>query len=53
MVRKLNDGRTFRIIKLFRTQEAMADALARNGLDTDVRETANYFQYGIGTKRIQ
>jgi ubiquinone/menaquinone biosynthesis C-methylase UbiE len=53
MVRKLNDGRTFRIIKLFRTQGAMADALARNGLDTDVRETANYFQYGIGTKRIQ
>ena len=53
MVRKLNDGRTFRIIKLFRTQEAMADALVRNGLDTDVRETANYFQYGIGTKRIQ
>ena len=51
MVRKLNDGRTYRIIKLFRTRQAMADALARNGLDTDVRETEHFFQYGVGIKR--
>jgi hypothetical protein len=28
----------------------MATALERNGLPTDVRETARYFQYGIGNK---
>jgi demethylmenaquinone methyltransferase/2-methoxy-6-polyprenyl-1,4-benzoquinol methylase len=50
MVRRLNDGRTFRILKIFRDIPTMRAALARNGLKTDVRETARYFQYGIGEK---
>lgn len=50
MVRRLNDGRTFRILKIFRDASTMRAALARNGLKTDVRETARYFQYGIGEK---
>jgi len=50
MTRRLNDGRTYRIVKIFRPVEVMSAALARNGLPTDVRETARYFQYGIGAK---
>jgi demethylmenaquinone methyltransferase/2-methoxy-6-polyprenyl-1,4-benzoquinol methylase len=50
MTRRLNDGRTYRIVKIFRPAEIMAAALERNGLPTDVRETARYFQYGIGNK---
>lgn len=50
MTRRLNDGRTYRIVKIFRLREEMAAALARNGLPADVRETARYFQYGVGRK---
>ena len=50
MTRRLNDGRTYRIVKIFRPAAVMAEALERNGLPTDVRETARYFQYGIGTR---
>lgn len=50
MVRRLNDGRTFRILKIFRDAASMRAILARNGLKTDVRETTRYFQYGIGEK---
>jgi hypothetical protein len=50
MTLRLNNGRTFRILKIFRDVNAMRAALARNGLKTDVRETARYFQHGIGGK---
>ena len=50
MTRRLNDGRSFRIVKIFRSPERMTEALERNGLVSDVRETARYFQYGVGTK---
>ncbi len=50
MTRRLNDGRSFRIVKIFRSAERMAEALDRNDLSADVRETARYFQYGIGVK---
>ena len=50
MTRRLNDGRSYRIVKIFRSPELMASTLEQNGLQSDVRETARYFQYGIGVK---
>jgi hypothetical protein len=50
MIRRLNDGRSFRIVKIFRPAEKMAAAFERNELKPDVRETARYFQYGFGAK---
>jgi ubiquinone/menaquinone biosynthesis C-methylase UbiE len=50
MTRRLNDGRSFRIVKIYRPAEKMAAALERNELQPDVRETARYFQYGFGAK---
>jgi demethylmenaquinone methyltransferase/2-methoxy-6-polyprenyl-1,4-benzoquinol methylase len=50
MTRRLNDGRSFRIVKIFRPAEKMAAAFERNELKPDVRETNRYFQYGFGTK---
>ncbi|MDP9358577.1 MAG: class I SAM-dependent methyltransferase [Chloroflexota bacterium] len=48
MTRRLNDGRTFRIIKVFREPAALAAAFARHGIDLRVEETSTYFQYGLG-----
>ncbi|MFL5759915.1 MAG: SAM-dependent methyltransferase [Thermomicrobiales bacterium] len=50
MTRRLNDGRTFQIIKLYRSIAEMSDLFARHGLAVDVRETPTYFQYGSGSK---
>lgn len=51
MTRKLNDGRAFQIVKNFHEPDALAARCARAGLAVDVRETASFFLYGIGTKR--
>lgn len=51
MTRKLNDGRAFQIVKNFFDPAALAARCAAAGLDVDVRETATYFMYGVGTKR--
>jgi demethylmenaquinone methyltransferase/2-methoxy-6-polyprenyl-1,4-benzoquinol methylase len=51
MTRKLNDGRTFQIVKNFFDPAALAARCAAVGLDVSVRETATYFMYGVGTKR--
>lgn len=48
MTRRLNDGRTWRIYKLFRSPDVMDRAFAECGIDLTVHETATYFQYGIG-----
>lgn len=48
MTRRLNDGRTWRIYKLFRAPAEMARAFEDVGIDLTVKETATYFQYGIG-----
>ena len=50
MMRKLNDGRTFEIVKNFYNPGDLAARCIRVGLDVDVRETANYFLYGTGTR---
>jgi 2-polyprenyl-3-methyl-5-hydroxy-6-metoxy-1,4-benzoquinol methylase len=51
MTRKLNDGRTFQVIKLYRSVAEMTDLFTRHGFNIDVRETPNYFQYGSGQKK--
>jgi ubiquinone/menaquinone biosynthesis C-methylase UbiE len=51
MVRKLDDGRQFRIVKNFGTPRDIAERFRDAGIDLLVSETANYFQYGQGTVR--
>jgi demethylmenaquinone methyltransferase/2-methoxy-6-polyprenyl-1,4-benzoquinol methylase len=49
MTRRLNDGRQFQIVKIYRSAEAMRDAFARHGIALEVKETPAFFQYGCGT----
>jgi len=51
MTRHLNDGRTFQVIKRFRSGPDYEAAFARHGIDLTVRETPTYFQYAIGERR--
>lgn len=51
MTRKLNDGRSFQIVKNFYDPVALAARCHNCGLDMDVRETATNFIYGTGTRR--
>lgn len=51
MVRRLDDGREFRIVKNFWDADALVSRCWDAGLDITVHETATYFQYGIGTRR--
>lgn len=48
MTRRLNDGREFQIVKVYRGAEEMGAAFARHGVAMAVRETARFFQYGVG-----
>ena len=50
MRRKLNDGREFDIVKICRSPKAMEQVFAAHGIRLEVHETANYFQWGLGTK---
>lgn len=50
MPRRLNDGRTFRIVKVFREPAELVAAFARQGLELTVHETPTYFQWGIGRR---
>lgn len=49
MIRRLDDGREFTIFKNFWTAAVLEKKCRRAGLDIRVRETADYFQFGIGT----
>lgn len=51
MIRKLNDGRTFEIVKNFYDPVDLAARCTRAGFQIEVRETRNYFLYGFGTRR--
>lgn len=51
MIRKLNDGRAFEIVKNFYDPADLAARCARVGLEAEVRETATYFLYASGTRR--
>ena len=50
VARRLNDGREFRIVKVFYDAAQLSDALARLGWDFAVKETPNYFIHGCGRK---
>jgi demethylmenaquinone methyltransferase/2-methoxy-6-polyprenyl-1,4-benzoquinol methylase len=46
VTRKLDDGREYRIVKVFWTPEALAARLAASGFSADLHATARYFVYG-------
>jgi hypothetical protein len=46
VVRKLNDGRTFRIVKVFYEPRELHDALATRGWEGYVRAAGEFFLYG-------
>jgi len=47
--RRLNDGRTFRIVKLFHQPDALATRLGALGWRPDIGRTATYFLHGSAT----
>lgn len=49
MVRRLDDGRQFRMVKNFWHPDVLAEAFAAAGLEVAVRETPTYFVYGTGS----
>jgi demethylmenaquinone methyltransferase/2-methoxy-6-polyprenyl-1,4-benzoquinol methylase len=51
MTRRLNDGQSFQIVKIYRSAAEMQAAFARQGVEMVVGETPNYFQYGRGILR--
>ncbi len=50
MTRKLNDGRTFQVVKNFYATDDMERRFSDSGLRVEVRETATFFVYGFGAK---
>lgn len=50
MIRRLNDGREYQIVKNFYDPAALAEQCARAGLRITVQETATYFLYGAGER---
>lgn len=50
MRRRLNDGRTFEIIKVFHDPHDLAERFDAQNIPVTVKETANFFMYGWGTK---
>lgn len=48
--RKLNDGRTFQIVKVFYSPSALQSSLQGAGIVADVRLTDTYFIYVLGNK---
>jgi len=51
MVRTLNDGRAFEIVKNFYEPGDLVARCTRAGFEIEVRETSHYFIYGLGTRR--
>ncbi len=50
LTRRLNDGREFRIVKVFYPPEELARKLAGLGWEFNVQSTPNYFLYGSGAR---
>ncbi len=48
-LRRLNDGRTFQIYKVFYELDALTARLQQMGWYVDLRQTPNYFIYGSGS----
>jgi demethylmenaquinone methyltransferase/2-methoxy-6-polyprenyl-1,4-benzoquinol methylase len=51
MERRLDDGRTFRIVKRFRDDADVVECLAQAGISAEVRRTETYFQVATGRRR--
>lgn len=49
MTRKLNDGRTFQIVKNYFEPAALTAQCRAAGLQVTIKSTANYFLYGLGS----
>jgi SAM-dependent methyltransferase len=49
--RRLNDGREYRIVKVFYDPVELTDRLDRLGWDFEIRQTEHYFLYGYGARR--
>jgi SAM-dependent methyltransferase len=52
VTRKLDDGREFRIVKVFWEPAALADRLRALGFEADIGATARYFIYGSARKKM-
>jgi len=50
MTRRLDDGREFSIVKNFWDSRDLESRCAQVGLQVSVHETAEFFQYGVGTR---
>jgi len=51
MTRRLNDGRSFTIVKIFYEPAALAALLESHGFDADARATEHYFVYASAGRR--
>ncbi len=51
LVRKLGDGREFRIVKRFYVPDELRERLAEMGWEADVRQTGEFFIYGSAVTR--
>jgi hypothetical protein len=49
MMRKLNDGREFRIVKNYYEPEELKNSAETAGFELKIHTTDTYFHYGIGT----
>ena len=49
MTRRLDDGRTFEIVKVFYEPERLTAKLAALGWQSSIRQTATFFVYGSVT----
>jgi demethylmenaquinone methyltransferase/2-methoxy-6-polyprenyl-1,4-benzoquinol methylase len=52
MIRKLNDGRAFQIVKNFYDAAFLEERLAAAGLNVTVKVTPTYFIYGYGSSQV-
>lgn len=50
-LRRLSDGREFRVVKVFYEPDALARTLAEEGFDASVTTTGEFFLQAIGTRR--
>jgi len=48
--RKLNDGRSFRVVKVFHTPETLSEKLAKLGWVADLLATKTFFLYGPASR---
>jgi len=51
--RKLNDGREYRVVKVFYDPPALQSRLTALGFEAAVTSTANYFLYGQALKEAR